>query len=145
MSAHGTPSERFWAKVTKTEACWLWTAFCNADGYAKFKVGTSGPTIAGHIYAYQELVGKVPPRLELDHLCRVRACVNPSHLQPVSHLENVRRGQGGVNMRSKTHCPSGHEYSVTNTRIYKGARACRACDRARKKPQGVTLCGLPRP
>jgi len=69
--------------------CWLWTAAKNEDGYGIFKV--DGAVTRSHIWSYVFHVGPVPDRLELDHLCRVRACANPWHLEPVTHAENVRR------------------------------------------------------
>lgn len=69
--------------------CWLWTAHVNDDGYGVLKV--EGRTRPAHIWSYEYHVGEVPTGLELDHLCRVRACVNPWHLDPVTHAENVRR------------------------------------------------------
>jgi hypothetical protein len=77
-------------------------------------------------------MGAVPEGLELDHLCRVRGCVNPKHLEPVTHRENLMRGESwsAVNAR-KTHCPEGHPYDETNTYIDgKGRRRCRECARA---------------
>jgi hypothetical protein len=75
--------------------------------------------------AYEMLVGPVPDGLELDHLCRVPACVNPDHLEPVTHIENVRRGRSY--WAERTHCSAGHEYTRENTRITKRGRTCRAC------------------
>jgi hypothetical protein len=120
-----TPEERFWAKVRKTETCWLWTATLNNQGYGEF--GSLG---LAHRFAYELLVGPIPEGLTLDHLCRQPACVRPDHLEPVTHRENVRRGEGwsGRNAR-KTHCPQGHAYDEANTRWYHNQRNCRACDR----------------
>jgi HNH endonuclease len=84
-----TEAERFWAKVDKTESCWLWTGAL-AKGYGQFG-GTRKQRIQAHRWAYQELVGSIPEGLELDHLCRVRRCVNPAHLEPVTHSVNIMR------------------------------------------------------
>lgn len=125
---------RFWCKVEKTETCWLWTAGRNDDGYGLFWDGTA--TVRAHRWAYEALVGPIPEGLHLDHLCRVRHCVNPAHLDPVTNAVNAARGEPGVHVREKaaaiTHCPKGHEYSTANTRTYKtGAgrtsRRCRTC------------------
>jgi hypothetical protein len=76
---------RAWHNVSKTETCWLWIGAIKESGY-----GNHGGTGA-HRFMYQLLVGPIPPGLQLDHLCRVRNCVNPAHLEPVTPSENVRR------------------------------------------------------
>lgn len=71
--------------------CWIWTASKNWDGYGQFRWG--GRQQLAHRVSYQILVGAIPPGLELDHLCRVRDCVNPAHLESVTSAENTRRGK----------------------------------------------------
>jgi len=83
--------ERFWSKVEKTVSCWLWTA-STRRGYGQFVINNK-PTPA-HRFAYEQLVGDIPRGLQLDHLCRVRNCVNPEHLEPVTSRENILRGEG---------------------------------------------------
>lgn len=124
--------ERFWAKVEKTETCWLWAASQRGGGYGQFRAG--GSMVLAHRWAYENAAGSIPEGLELDHLCRNRLCVRPDHLEIVTHRENVRRGQSGpvnaARMSAKTHCPQGHAYDEANTRVYRGARFCRACQHA---------------
>lgn len=131
-------SNLFWEKVAKTDdGCWAWIGPLDRNGY-----GLAGgmKKVLAHRMAYRELVGEIPAGLGLDHLCRNRACVRPDHLEPVSHRENCRRGNGwaGTNAR-KTHCPQGHEYTPENTKlIFKkgqpnGGRNCRECRRVRSK------------
>jgi hypothetical protein len=81
---------RFWAKVEKTDGCWFWRARIIATGYGSFSL--DGRKVMAHRFAYELLVGPIPEDLELDHLCRVRHCVNPAHLEPVTHRENILRG-----------------------------------------------------
>lgn len=126
----GEPIEvRFWSKVQKTESgCWLWTASSVRGGYGKFSIG-GGLVERAHRYAYRMFRGPIPPDLELDHLCGVTACVNPEHLEAVTHQENTRRGQGaaGQNAR-KTHCKRGHLFGPENTyHDPAGDRRCRIC------------------
>lgn len=115
--------------------CWLWTGWINPLGYGSINSSRSGdnphsPSLA-HRVVYEMLRGPIASGLTLDHLCRVRHCVNPAHLDPCSAVENVLRGVGpsAVNSR-KTHCKHGHEFSPLNTRITReGYRECRTCKR----------------
>lgn len=120
--------------------CWLWTAGLDLDGYGHVHIETiDGKEINGgaHKHIYQILIGPVPKGLQLDHRCRVRCCVNPLHLEPVTSRENVLRGNN--HNRAKTHCPHGHEYTEANTYKYTqterygqiNARQCRECYRLR--------------
>lgn len=123
------PEERFWRHVVKTDSCWLWTAFIK-DGYGHFRVGGRGAAMqiaAAHRFSY-ELLRPIPDGLVLDHLCRNRACVNPDHLEPVTDLENRRRG---LTPPDGPQCINGHDYTPENT--YRdpryGKRQCRICRR----------------
>ena len=137
-----TPQERFWKKVNKNGPtlvpklgpCWIWTAAINSHGYGQFMpILKPRKLVPAHRFAYETLVGPIPEGLESDHLCRNPACVNPAHLEFVTHKINCRRGTVGIvagaRMRSKTHCPYGHEYTPENTYLNKGRRVCRACRR----------------
>ncbi len=123
-------ADRFWAKVNVGERgdCWEWAASLN-HGYGQFWIIEAGRPVAAHRVAYEMIVGPIPEGLQIDHLCRNRACVNPSHMQPVTRRENLIRGEGfaGVNER-KTHCLRGHEYIESNTIWWRGKRKCRSCE-----------------
>lgn len=123
--------ERFWSKVDKTDGCWNWIAVRNPHGYGQFTVH-HGTVRQAHRLAYLDLVGPVPVGLELDHLCRNRACVNPAHLEPVSHRENVRRG---AQVRYGDTCRRGHARTIDNAYIRPdtGAWMCRPCTRERDR------------
>ena len=129
------PEWRFWAKVKITDSCWIWTAAKTSAGYGEFWPGPhrGSPMIYSHRYSYQLLVGPIPGGLDMDHLCRNPICCNPAHLEPVTHHENMLRGNTGKNTRDKTHCPQGHPYSEENTRVYHGRRSCIACGKASQK------------
>lgn len=124
-------SERFWAKVTQDGDCWLWMGSKVGTGYGHFAQGGENKMILAHRWAYEAMVALIPEGLELDHLCRVKNCVNPAHLEPVTHAVNLARNPEGINntARLRTHCPQNHEYTPENTRIYRGKRNCRACAR----------------
>lgn len=109
----------------KLGPCWLWVGSLTSDGYAVMAVRDL-PTASAHRWSYRHHVGPLPEDLELDHLCVVTNCVNPWHLEPVPHEENVRR----VNAR-KTHCPRGHPYDEKNTRWQRNGtgRVCKTCQR----------------
>ena len=128
---------RFWSKVNPcgpfhpvlgTE-CWLWMAGRIQDGYGQFWV--SDTNVPAHRVAYEAVIGKIPAGMQIDHLCRVRGCVNPGHLEAVTQQENIRRGLTGKHFLGlrKVHCPKGHPYSGENLVVRKnGHRRCRACD-----------------
>lgn len=129
------PEERFWAKVEKTDTCWLWTAARSDTGYGSFAFRRDAIRNA-HKVAYEMLIGPVPEGLQLDHLCRVRHCVNPAHLEPVTARENGRRGTGLQAIHAKkTHCIHGHEFTEENTywRPDVHGRSCRTCKRERER------------
>lgn len=142
-----TVEERFWEKVFIDPAtkCWLWKG-AKAWGYGKFGVKSDGKkkAVMAHRFSYNLHKGTIPEGLDLDHLCRVRNCVNPDHLEPVIRRENVRRGISlwGQNM-NKTHCPLGHPYSGENLYVYNNCRYCLICRRmhsSKKKPKAESLC-----
>lgn len=119
------PLARF--SVVET-GCWIWNGPIDDNGY-----GRQGKLLA-HRLLFEITEGPICKGRELDHTCRVRACVNPDHLDPVTHAENVRRGiVGEVNRErqlSKTHCKRGHEFTPENTgRDHRGDRYCKKCQR----------------
>lgn len=125
-----TAIERIMQHSDRSSDCWLWTRSLDGKGYASIKV--DGRMQLAHRLSYTSLVGPIPKGLVLDHLCRVRRCVNPAHLEPVTDRENILRGEGfGAKNAAKTHCPQGHPYDGANTLIRpNGNRRCRACHNA---------------
>lgn len=83
--------DRFWSKVNKTDTCWLWTRCRDGHGYGQFVLRDQKKVLA-HRFAYELVVGPIPEGLDIDHLCRVRLCCNPAHLEPVTRSENLYRG-----------------------------------------------------
>ena len=122
------PYVRFFEKVELGSSCWLWRGQRTHGGYAYCWM--DGKKRYGHRLVYEWMVGPVPDGLELDHLCRVRHCVNPAHLEAVTRRENMVRGLTFIAAQvQRTHCPQGHPYSPENTRVNRGKRQCRTCDR----------------
>lgn len=127
--------QRFWAKVAPPNAdgCMLWLAALRDDGYASFyQLSGRRRMHRAHRVAYFLAFGEVPPGLQVDHICWVRHCMAPPHLEAVTQQENIRRGNAGLHQRLKTHCPQGHEYTEANTRLRRdrNQRTCIICVRA---------------
>jgi hypothetical protein len=151
-----TPASRFAAKIAlgplslrhgAPGPCHLWTGAQTEKGYGSF--WADGRTVKAHRYAYELYVGPIPAGLDVDHICRRRACVNPRHLRAVTHRDNILASTNHVARRAaRTHCPAGHPYDDTHTyRAPNGTRKCRTCKaaaaRARRaadrEPQLATL------
>ncbi len=128
------PLLRFWGKVSPepNTGCWLWEAALDGKGYGVLSIPPRG-RIQAHRFSYVAHVGPIAEGLELDHICRVRCCVNPDHLEPVTHLENMRRSPvlGKWSRAHITHCPHGHEYTEENTYTWGNMRHCKQCNRER--------------
>ncbi len=128
--------DRFWAKVDTSGDCWEWTAGTTVrGGYGWFNTG-SAPMVAYRV-AWLFLRGDIPSGLELDHLCRNVLCVNPNHLEPVTHAENVRRGASPrIQASRRGTCQRGHLRSEsvlrrgTNQVVY-----CKPCRREKRSAE----------
>ena len=138
---------RFWrhVRVDSFSSCWSWTgAGEGANGYGRFRFGGKGSkTGMAHRASYAALVGPIATGLQLDHLCRNRRCVNPTHLEPVTPRVNTLRGQTPAAANAiKSHCPAGHAYDEANTHIDqrngRTARYCRTCARLRARASRAT-------
>lgn len=121
-------------EIDPTTGCWQWTGAVTHAGYGRLQMadGTGRSTARGaHRVSYEVHRGPVPDGLQLDHLCRNRACVNPYHLEPVTGRQNVWRAPTAAAFvnGSKTHCKRGHPFNETNTYIEpgRGNRQCKTC------------------
>ena len=113
--------------------CWIWVGRTASNGYGVLNIGNRRRQ--AHRVVYEYFRGPIPEGLEIDHLCRVHPCVNPGHLEAVTHAENMRRGMSLPAQNSrKTHCTRGHELFGDNLRVDKnGRRSCRTCTRDRQR------------
>lgn len=135
-----TIEDRFWRKVDAEGDCWEWVAGTDSDGYGRFWVNGHGRK--AHRVAYEMLVEPIPDGLTVDHLCRVRRCVNPDHMEVVTGRENTLRSPHRVQapQRAVTSCLRGHTYDEANTYVDPdGHRNCRTCDRDRKRLQRAQI------
>lgn len=118
--------------------CWPWLGTIASDGYGHVRV--EGVIRPAHVVVWLLRIGPIPDGLQLDHLCRNRACVRPDHLEPVTPRTNTLRSPiapAAVNAR-KTHCVHGHEFTEANTymtldKMGKWHRSCRACHALRER------------
>lgn len=136
-----TPEERFWSRVKKSDGCWEWTGAKTANGYGV--VRRNKVLFYAHRVAYETIIGPISEGLSLDHLCRNPGCLNPSHLEPVTHAENVARGMAlWAVMRRTGFCSKGHQQPLDDHSS--ASRRCRACAleymRAYHKKHGPTHC-----
>lgn len=112
--------------ILKTDTCWLWQGHINRGGYGQF---TCYGVHRAHRFVYEYLVGPIPDGMALDHLCGVKHCVKPDHLEVVTHAENTARWAKTV-----TACPQGHSYTDENLYVRSdGRKKCKTCDRDRNR------------
>jgi HNH endonuclease len=140
MSLHRDAAVRFWRGFIPSEmGCWIWQGnTLDRKGYARFQVHGKGVFV--HRWAYEYLRGPIPEYrapewLQVDHLCRVRNCVNPRHMELVTRRDNILRGssRSALNAR-KDRCIRGHALSGRNLYIHtNGRRKCRACRQAERR------------
>lgn len=126
---------RMQSKITRLpDGCWYWTGAINSRGYGQW--GVDGVSRSTHRVAWELLVGPIPDGMTIDHLCQIKRCCNPAHLEVVTRAENIWRYA-----RNITHCPQGHELSGTNV-IVKTAKSgrtyrnCRECTNSKKRVPG---------
>jgi hypothetical protein len=115
-----------YTEIDPDTGCWWWNGCKDRSGYGS--ATHEGMGWPAHRLTYTLLVGEIPHGLVIDHLCRNPSCVNPDHLEPVSHAININRGINAN--RNKTRCKNGHPYIETNTRVVSGSRRCMICKRA---------------
>lgn len=144
-------------KINPETGCWEWQGQRNGKGYGSFSLKSQ--TLFAHRLAYVLLKGTIPAGMELDHVCRVRHCINPDHLEPVTHQENVQRGIPFRERRqlppssmafsadddaNTEYCPGGRHMLARNTiRYSRGRRTCRLCEfEAKTRMRGGTVAEL---
>lgn len=145
LAAYAQLPENLLARLeVQPNGCWLWTGGVKSGGYVNYRV--NGVSTLGHRFVYETLFGPVPDGLEIDHTCHNgtgcpggacvhRRCLNPDHLEAVTHRVNTLRGNGPFADRARqTHCIRGHEFNEKNTYVRKnGTRWCLMCKQLRRK------------
>ena len=117
---------RFWRHVDDSGNCWEWKGTKDRKGYGQFTVNKKH--FFAHRWAYEALVGPIAVGMVVDHLCRNRACCNPSHMEIVTPVENVKRGEGITAQNSrKDKCQCGQPYFIAHRKDGRSYRYCRAC------------------
>lgn len=125
------PYGRIMARIVADGDCLLGPVN-TGDGYVVVWDNDKRTMVKAHRLVYERNVGPIPDGLTIDHLCRRRNCLNHEHMEAVTRHENTIRGEGpSAQHARKTHCPSGHPYDESNTRLYRGSRYCIACGKAR--------------
>lgn len=140
---NGTPAQRFYAKVAApdTQSCCLWLGHTSKRGYGRFRL--NGVYVNAHRASYILSIGPLSDELDLDHLCHTRdtacpggvtckhrRCVNPEHLEPVTHSENSkRRGDTASLRKTRTHCRNNHPLDAENVVMNQGKSRCKTCRR----------------
>ena len=138
MRIVGDDLSRLLSRTKKQEdGCWVWQGARLTNGYGSVRVLRDGVSKAAlaHRLAYELVSGPIPAGMQLDHLCRVRHCINPTHLEPVTQVTNILRGESPWARRKRqTHCIHGHPLAGANVRVRRdGTRQCRECDREQQR------------
>lgn len=131
MKLENKALKRYLSKITINNStnCWEWNAGKFNSGYGAFSL--NGFVKYAHRVSYEHYVGNIPENFQIDHLCRVRGCVNPEHLEPVTFEENIKRSS--LSNVSKTHCINGHIFDDKNTYMRSNnKRECKECHRLRE-------------
>lgn len=124
------PMHRFMDSVdVGSSGCWLWNKSTDVNGYSQFSI--RGQMMKGHRFIYEIYIGNIEDGLEIDHLCRVRHCVNPEHLEAVTHAENLRRMPRHRTEQWQSSCKNGHPLTEGNyfIRSDSGTKRCRIYNR----------------
>lgn len=141
VSTHSSTDNMNWEKISKRiiipeniTACWTWVGQRAGSGVHEYgRAQINGKSVAIHRVVYEIFVGKIPPKMVIDHLCRNHLCVNPSHLEAVTSRDNTMRGNGiaAKNARKKV-CKYGHRMIGKNVRMINSGRH-RQCVTCRKR------------
>lgn len=127
MRIRPTLAERMWSKFERADGCWIWTGGRSTSGYGKVSLGRRGSSGYAHRVMYELIVEPIPDGWCIDHLCRNKLCVNPSHLEVVTYSVNVLRGLRSA--LKPPECSAGHPRIPANLiRNGLGSTRCRLCN-----------------
>lgn len=122
--------DTFFEKTVKTPTCWIWKGSINAYGYGVFSLNKK--MNMAHRFSWELVNGKIPKELQIDHVCKVRNCVNSKHMELVTLIENVMRGESlAAKNARKTHCKNCHPFNAVKS--FDNARFCTICENTRRR------------
>jgi hypothetical protein len=135
-----TNYQYFIERVQKTDTCWIWVGTLTVKGYGRFARSKNNRHKA-HRWSYEHFVGPIAEGLTIDHLCRVRACVNPAHLEAVTIQENLSRAPRGTYNWQDGKCKRGHDLAIVGYRERpKKGRECMGCRKEQSKRSYMKKC-----
>ena len=137
-----TDYQYFASRINKTDTCWLWTSNLSQKGYGRFM--RKNNRMKAHRWAYEHFIGPIPEGLTIDHLCKVKSCVNPKHLEAVTNEENIMRyhkGRQDLYDWENGSCKNGHSLSIVGFRERpKKGRECMGCRKEQSKRSYMKKC-----
>ena len=128
--------EKIRLAIGEPDTCWPWPKYLKPNGYGFLRVVGKNKYV--HRLSYEMFVGPIPEGMTIDHLCKMRHCINPAHMEVVTRGENSLRGESPFSQNArKTHCKHGHEFTAENTRFVKMGRECKVCGKEKSRKRSM--------